>query len=387
MVQLYCPKHVVAVCGIVMFASPTLASAQTTQQQRAKYRCDQRFGADLVKLQKCYQMRGVLADPPPEIDWVDISGGVLSSIWVFDVVVADNGDIFAGAVGPDDGVSPGVWKSADAGVTWQRLNVDPTAKVFSLSISPAGHLFAGDWESPRIHRSTDGGASWQTTTVVDACGGILNRMTRFAFSPSGTILAGAGWVPSLEQGIFRSTDGGSTWANTCPAAGAVQTIPIGMTANADGTFAVGGEGTPIYVSYDDGLTWNASNIMQGELQTMNMTHDASGNFLAANQVPPGTTGGVWRSSDDGLTFSPLGALGKKPMAVLSMAPGRIFSATFNAGVLRSTDDGQTFVSMNQGLPMLANGNPREIRSITADKNGYVYVAAPAGGVFRTTASQ
>ena len=189
-----------------------------------------------------------------------------------------------------------------------------------------------------------------------------------------------GFASTRELEPIVSIDGSRRW---------IEALDFGIAMHRPeyNIFAVGGEGTPIYVSYDDGLTWNASNIMQGELQTMNMTHDASGNFLAANQVPPGTTGGVWRSSDDGLTFSPLGALGKKPMAVLSMAPGRIFSATFNAGVLRSTDDGQTFVSMNQGLPMLANGNPREIRSITADKNGYVYVAAPAGGVFRTTASQ
>ena len=89
--------------------------------------------------------------------------------------------------------------------------------------------------------------------------------------------------------------------------------------------------------------------------------DSSGNLFA------GATVGVYRSSDNGTTWSQVG-LSNSQLWTLAVAPnGYIFAGTGNvnrAGVYRSTDDGRTW-------------------SLVAMPNSYVYALAtgPSGEIF------
>jgi hypothetical protein len=58
----------------------------------------------------------------------------------------------------------------------------------------------------------------------------------------------------------------------------------------------------------------------------------------------------------------------------------VFAGTKTDGVFRSTDRGETWVQVNDGL------NRPSVRSFAIDSSGYLYVASDGGGVFRSSQS-
>lgn len=144
--------------------------------------------------------------------------------------VASNTIYIAAATG-------GVWKSTDEGAnfdsTWPLSN--PQA-IGALIIAPNGTLFAGTGEAnpgggsityggAGMYRSTDGGANWQLTGLTDS--GAIGRLAVNPTNPQQIFVAAAGdlFNPGGERGVYKSTDGGSTWplvlAGENPTTGAV----------------------------------------------------------------------------------------------------------------------------------------------------------------------
>jgi len=128
------------------------------------------------------------------------------------------------------GYGNGVYKSTDAGNTWAHLGLDATHHIGRVAIHPKnpdvvfvaaiGQLYAPNADRG-VFRSRDGGKSWQKVlfknndvgavdvaidpanpNVVYACLWNTRRPPWYTYGPSN----GPG------GGIFKSTDGGSTWA-------------------------------------------------------------------------------------------------------------------------------------------------------------------------------
>jgi photosystem II stability/assembly factor-like uncharacterized protein len=109
----------------------------------------------------------------------------------------------------------GLYRSADAGSTWARVEQGLTASAFRyLGRGPAGDLLAGT-EPARIFRSTDDGESWRELGVGRLAG---HDEWFLPYSPrAGAVRnvygAGGRLFGSLEVGgLLRSGDGGETWA-------------------------------------------------------------------------------------------------------------------------------------------------------------------------------
>jgi hypothetical protein len=110
--------------------------------------------------------------------------------------------------------------STDAGDQWFAANAGLQCYPFALAIRPSdGALFAGTaWASPDrffcggVFRSDDGGQSWRSTGLSS------HYVKSLAIDPTNpqTIYAGAGppliGFSSPDGGVFRSEDGGETWA-------------------------------------------------------------------------------------------------------------------------------------------------------------------------------
>lgn len=121
----------------------------------------------------------------------------------------------------------GIYKSADAGSTWQRMGLENTGRIGRIAIDPAdpNTVFAcalGNSYGPQpdrgVFRTTDGGQSWQKVLFVDENTGCSD----VAMDPSNPRILFAGmWQFVIHtwgqesggpgSGIFRSTDGGATW--------------------------------------------------------------------------------------------------------------------------------------------------------------------------------
>lgn len=130
---------------------------------------------------------------------------------------------------PDLAVGDGIYKSTDAGKTWQHLGLRDGQQIASIVIDPKdpnrlfvavlGHPY-GPNEERGIYRSTDGGKTFEKVLYKDANTGGID----LAFDPtnSNTIYAvlwasrRAPWThgdpyEAEGSGLFRSTDGGNTW--------------------------------------------------------------------------------------------------------------------------------------------------------------------------------
>jgi len=130
---------------------------------------------------------------------------------------------------PDLSVGNGIYKSTDAGKTWTHLGMRDGQQIPALAVDPRdpnrvfaavlGHPY-GPSQERGIYRSTDGGQNWQRVIAKDENTGgsdvqidpanpdvVYASMWEVREGPweDGNEFNGAG------GGLFKSTDGGSTW--------------------------------------------------------------------------------------------------------------------------------------------------------------------------------
>ena len=118
----------------------------------------------------------------------------------------------------------GIWKTYDGGTYWENISDGflKTASVGAIAVSESDPnvIYAGMGEScirnnvsygDGVYRSTDGGKTWANVGLVDT-----RHIARVRVSPRDSNLvyvAALGHIfgPSKERGIFRSSDGGNNW--------------------------------------------------------------------------------------------------------------------------------------------------------------------------------
>ena len=150
------------------------------------------------------------------------------------VVYAGSGE---GLQRPDLSVGDGIYKSADAGKTWTHLGLRDGQQIPRIIVDPRnpdrlfvavlGHPY-GPNEERGVFRSTDGGRSFTKVLYKDENTGA----SEIEFDPTNPqIVYAALWEgrqgpwengawSGTDGGIFKSTDGGSTWhqlTEGCPA--------------------------------------------------------------------------------------------------------------------------------------------------------------------------
>jgi photosystem II stability/assembly factor-like uncharacterized protein len=199
-------------------------------------------------------------------------------------------------------VEASVVRSTDDGRSWSFLPAQRGYWGFaSVAIAPDGSILAGT-RGNGIERSTDGGATFNSAWDVS-----LSSIVPFAFLPGGTILAGEG------SGILRSTDGGARFAVSHGAMPNCSIMSLAVDRSA-GVFA-GTLTKGLWRSTDDGVTWRRVAGLDSTLTVPWVGVRSDGEiFLTADHRredwPPGWVPTLYRSSDGGATFNAVKYLGR-----------------------------------------------------------------------------
>ena len=254
-----------------------------------------------------------------------------------------------------------VWKSSDAGRTWQR--VSHTSHPSDLIVHPTNPDFAlySTLEN-NVYGTEDGGRSWQP--VLTSAAGFergdaqFNALAQAASQPNIIYAATGGEqfgfaVAGGTAVIYRSDDTGSTWESVWEGAdfGAVYSLAV---ATDDPKVVLAGSNTGIFRSTDSGLTWTAElptgNLGRGKIYSIANVPSLPALFFAAH-----TEGGVFRSNDAGLTWveSSQGITdGRIHEVVIAPSDTSVVYAATHSGIFRSGDGGRTWQPRSQGLGFL-----------------------------------
>lgn len=224
-------------------------------------------------------------------------------------------DFFLGNMGA------GIVKSSDGGATWTQLPgplpIGPglEASIWSLAVSPGDGdvLLAVDQSASgaAVYRSADGGNTWTQVIAPNTAfdGQVL-------FDPSNGSIAYA-----TLGGVYKSTDGGNTWANANGTGSNV--LPAGTTffglgiaPSSPQTVFVGNfdyTGVQIFKSVDGGENWTP------------LPGSPAGEGIQVDPVNPNiifaASGGVYRSTDGGLTWTLLYAAASPHTGIAFSADG------------------------------------------------------------------
>jgi photosystem II stability/assembly factor-like uncharacterized protein len=174
-------------------------------------------------------------------------------------------------------IGNGIWKSTDAGDTWQHMGLEGTGRIGRVIVHPTnpdvvyaaalGHGYSPQPERG-VYRSQDGGGSWEKVLFVDENTGAGDLV----MDPNNPRILFAGmWQIEIKtwgresggpgSGIFMSRDSGDTWKRL--EGNGLPELPVGKIAlcmtpkSSDRIYAL--------IETGDGVPWHGEETESGEL--------------------------------------------------------------------------------------------------------------------------
>jgi len=228
----------------------------------------------------------------------------------------------------------GVWHSSDAGGSWQNISdgyfgggigaiavaeSDPNViYVGTGSADPRGNISGGHG----LYKSLDGGKTWAFSGLPEA--GQIGKIRVHPRDPNLVYVAALGHIfgPNPERGVYRSKDGGDTWEQVLQVSDTTGAISVALNPK---------NPRVLYAAL-----WRA------ERKPWSM-------------ISGSTDGGLFKSIDGGDTWKKLGGglpeglVGKIGITVSPANPDRVWAimeAEPAGGVYRSDDAGKTWQRVN-----------------------------------------
>ncbi len=165
-----------------------------------------------------------------------------------------------------------VSRTLNSGVVWNRYLLSMLGNCLAIAVAPSNSdiIYAGGSSYsgyPWFFKTTDCGTSWDTLTGLSGDSAIC----ALAVHPANPNIVYACKI----DGVFKSTNGGSTWANT----GLVNVNSIVIDPNAPET-VYAGSGTGVYVNSSGGGAWTLMNEGLGYPVVTDLGIDADRNLYA-----------------------------------------------------------------------------------------------------------
>lgn len=230
----------------------------------------------------------------------------------------------------------GVWKTVNGGTTFTPIfDKEPNLSIGAIAVSDSNPsiVWVGTGEANNrqssswgdgVYKSTDGGTTWTQMGLKDTQA--IGRIVIDPKNPHVVYVAAAGhlWGPNAERGLFKTTDGGKTWSKV------------------------------LFIDNDTGVIDVAI-----DPQSPNILYAAA---YERRRTPWGFDGGgpgsaLYKTTDGGATwskmtngFAPSGNLGRIGVTVYAHNPNIVYAVVEgrkDGGVYRSDDQGQTWKRMTK----------------------------------------
>jgi photosystem II stability/assembly factor-like uncharacterized protein len=198
----------------------------------------------------------------------------------------------------------GVYRTDDGGATFHQLGDALHSDAVSVDFTDPNRktLLSGTHERPTLFRSKDGGQTWADIATTLPAG--------FGFPVGPHVVDGQTYILGTafgeHSGIFRTTDGGANWTSVF--AGGVAGTPL--VAKSDGALYWVLQSGGIVKSTDGGTTWTtaARSATAAAIQT-NLAELPDGRLAAVgNQVVIVSSdhGATWRAAGPKMPYAPTG---------------------------------------------------------------------------------
>ena len=264
-------------------------------------------------------------------------------------------------IAANSSVASSIYISTDFGDTWTEKdgNADSINAFYDL-YSINGNLI-GRFYDNTFYISSDEGTSWSEIQVDST----MNSFEDIEGSGSKVFIAAYG------NGIYRSTDGGFTWAlsNEGIIGSRINAL---VTKNNDVLAATEGG---VYKSTDNGDSWQRYNdgIDLSEIINIQIINN---NYYAV------VKDGIYKLDTVNNEWVKKYHVNNNSFTAISITDSVIYAGFRGAGILKSTDDGNTWDTVDNGLKT-SSGNHPIIKSLAVLGN-FVYAGTSVNGVYRST---
>ncbi|MEZ4789062.1 MAG: hypothetical protein R2811_03485 [Flavobacteriales bacterium] len=255
------------------------------------------------------------------------------------------------------GTGRGLYRSTDGGANWQNASGgSPTWTFGNVTSTPSGAYLATIGFA--LNRSTDAGQNWTPVNTSNWTSG------------SGLITNGSGQVFfNTNTGLWRSADAGDTWSQLPVAANVTSLTALALSPDGE-LFAAGN--SRIFRGTPNGDTWTELFTTANQVRKF---------AFSGNDVVYGLTSfsGLYKSTDNGATWTLLPDLPGSYSGGYSIAvnaAGDVFVGSYDNDVLRSTDGGMTWTTINYDLVNT------ELRVLHVNANDELLAGTEAAGVQR-----
>ncbi|RPI17892.1 MAG: T9SS C-terminal target domain-containing protein [Ignavibacteriae bacterium] len=283
-------------------------------------------------------------------DWTQCSGIYGGTFTSFAV---KGNKIFAGELNNYYVIDGGICISLDSGKSWAQTSLTNTS-IRSVVISGNNIIAGGDNPSGGMYISTNDGLNWSVIYT--------NNEYIYPLAVSGSYVYGG-----TGSGIYRSTNNGLNW--TKPFSG----VQVNALA-ANNNYVFAGTSNGYYVSLDYGFSW----------QIFPFNYSIGSFDVRGNEILAGTAGhGVFRSSNNGLSWTPIGLDSNFVYSVVfngnyifaSTAITRLFSAINNTDVYYTTNNGANWIKTS-----LSGHAVRNLKVI----GNYLFAGANGSGIYMSS---
>src|SRR5262245_886311 len=271
----------------------------------------------------------------------------------------------------------GVWRTTDGGTTWQNISdgsFGGSIGSVAVSESDPSVIYVGTGEKTvrgnvshgdGIWKSTDSGKTWKHVGLADS-----RHIPRVRIHPKNPDIAYAAALghlfgPNKERGVYRTTDGGTTWKQVLfvndevgaidlaldPASPSVLYASMWRVKRTPYSLESGGPGSGLWKSTDGGEHWTEITKNKGLPQGTVGIIGVSVSPVDSERVwaiVEADDGGVFRSDDAGKTWTKTSE--DRNLRQRAWYYTRIFAHpktkdevwVVNVGLMRSADGGKTF---------------------------------------------